>query len=236
SLIQLAGHHVVKAGAEVEFASYWHQKAVSGGVSFREGTSGTRPVWADGGQYGFLIAPDPPTTMPQSTVESTSLTVGRFVQDSWQIMDKVTLNAGLRYDAQAIYGSDGIVGLSLPNQWSPRIGVIYDFTQKGRSKIYANYARYYEAVPLDISDRAFPGEVQVFARHKVATPKNPDGCDPAVNPKSEGCIGKDQIVYGDPRNGNTGFNPNQGYQRIGGDKVPVDPDIMPQSSDEFVVG
>src|SRR5262249_34888135 len=120
SLIQLAGHHVVKAGAELQLASFWHEKAVSGGDFFREGTSGTRPTWGDSGQYGFLIAPDTPVTLPKSTVASRSLTVGGFVQDSWQVMDKVTLNVGLRYDAQVIYGTDGVVGLSLPNQWSPR--------------------------------------------------------------------------------------------------------------------
>ena len=28
---------------------------------------------------------------------------GGFVQDSWSVMDKVTLNLGVRYDAQFLY-------------------------------------------------------------------------------------------------------------------------------------
>ena len=31
--------------------------------------------------------------------------------------------------------------------------MVWDPTQAGRSKIYANYGRYYEQIPLDIADR-----------------------------------------------------------------------------------
>lgn len=103
---------------------------------------------------------------------SVSNTVGGFVQDSWSILDKVALNFGLRYDAQLLYGGDGKLALALPNQFSPRVGVIYDFTQSGRSKLYANYARLYESVPLDAVDRSFPGERQLSSTH------NASACDP----------------------------------------------------------
>ena len=35
--------------------------------------------------------------------------------------------------------------MKLNNEWSPRIGFVWDPTQQGRSKIFANYGRYYEA-------------------------------------------------------------------------------------------
>lgn len=165
-----------------------------------------------------------------TTARTTSTVIGGFVQDSWQILDKVTLNAGLRYDTQTMFGADGTVGLSLPNQWSPRVGVIYDFSQQGRSKVYAYYARFYETVPLNIADRAFPGEVQVGASHNTAS------CDPSVNPNSEGCRGSTGLTRGDAAYGNGVSNPNQFYNRTGGDKVPVDPDIKAQSSDQIVIG
>ena len=37
-----------------------------------------------------------------------SVSVGAFVQDSWSIMDKITLNAGFRYDAQTLYADQGL--------------------------------------------------------------------------------------------------------------------------------
>src|SRR5207253_10705825 len=36
----------------------------------------------------------------------------------------------------------------------PRIGLIYDFTQRGLSKVYASYGRFYEYIPLDLADRS----------------------------------------------------------------------------------
>ena len=52
--------------------------------------------------------------------------------------------------------------MSLNDQFSPRIGVVWDPTQQGRAKIYANYGRYYENIPLDIADRALSTEPQIF--------------------------------------------------------------------------
>jgi outer membrane receptor protein involved in Fe transport len=228
NLLQAAGHHVIKAGVDFNIGSYQHTKAYSGTNLFRENGSGSN--YNDFRQYGFLQGPDDPVVLSKYVAQSKSTTVGGFVQDSWSIMDKVTVNAGIRYDTQLIYGSDGALGLSLPNQWSPRIGVIYDFTQQGRSKIFANYARYYEGVPLDIADRAFPGEPEINSRHGSKT------CDPFVDPKSDGCTKDSNRPAGNPGFGNTTSNPNQLWNRTGGDKVPIDPDISPQSSDEFVVG
>ena len=103
---------------------------------------------------------------------------GFFVQDSWSILDKVTLNLGLRWDSLQLKGSDGITRISLNDQWSPRVGLVYDPTQQGRSKIYANYGRYYENIPLDIASRSFATQTQILAIHQCRT--NVDlrkGCD-----------------------------------------------------------
>jgi outer membrane receptor protein involved in Fe transport len=238
SLFTLAGHHVVKAGVDVQLATYSNTRAWSGGNIFRENGSGSN--YADFRQYGFLKGPDDLVLQDRTVATTSGINIGGFLQDSWQIMDKVTLNFGIRYDTQVLYGSDGTVGLTLPNQWSPRVGAIYDFTQQGRSKIFAHFARSYEIVPLDIADRAFPGEVQAGARH-ASTDVNPEGCNPAINDpligyNSKACRGLDSAVKGSAGLGNTPNNPNQSSQRTGGDKVPVDPDISPQSSDQFVIG
>jgi outer membrane receptor protein involved in Fe transport len=234
NLLTAAGHHVIKAGIDFNLGTYQHVKAYSGGNVFRENGSGSN--YNDYRQYGFLKGPDDPVVLTSYTAKSNTTTVGGFVQDSWSIMDKVTVNVGVRYDTQLIYGSDGALGLSLPNQWSPRIGVIYDFTQQGRSKIFANYARYFEGVPLDIADRSFPGEPQINSRHKAASAAHPDRCDPFMDPKSAGCTSDGNRYSGNAAFGNTANNPNQIWNRTGGDKVPIDPDVSPQSSDEFVVG
>src|SRR5262249_16698334 len=178
--------------------------------------------------------PDTPENLVKTTAATNSTTVGGFIQDSWQIMDKVTLNFGARYDAQVINGADGTTGLALPNQWSPRVGIIYDFTQQGRSKLFANFARYYEGVPLDMADRSFPSEPQIYSVHSKA-----GGCDPSTQMGLKGC----NVASAGPADpgGNRvplgGTNPpTQFWGRTGGSKEPVDPNVAPQSSDEFVVG
>jgi hypothetical protein len=228
-LLTALGHHVIKAGLDVELMSYAHQKAYTGTTALRQNLSGSN--FQDFRRFGFMAGPDDPVILDVFEAASTSTTVGGFIQDSWSIMDKVTLNAGVRYDTQVLTGDDGKVGLSLPNQWSPRVGVIYDFTQAGRSKLFVNFARYYESVPLDIADRSFPGEKQIRGFHRATTPTNPGHCDPRTpaGQKSDACK-TDLVNVGPPD------DPNQFWQITGGDKVPVDPDISPQSSDEIVVG
>jgi hypothetical protein len=126
------------------------------------------------------------------------------------------------------------VGLSLPNQWSPRLGAIYDFTQQGRSKVFASYARFYESVPLDLVDRSFPGERRIGSTH--AFQDNPaagiTGCDPRdpSQQRIECRRESSRIITGAP------YDPNQRWANIGGDKVPVDPETQPQSTDEIVFG
>jgi hypothetical protein len=58
----------------------------------------------------------------------------------------------------------------------------------------------------------------------------PGGCDPIKDPNGDGCRG----VNSRPQFGNP--SPNILWNRTGGDKVPVDPDVSPESSDEVVVG
>jgi len=226
SLFTGLGHHVAKAGIDFNFSSYEHTKAYSGRTLFRESTAGTN--YADYRQYGFLSGPDEAQLMNLYNATTTSVTMGGFVQDSWQILDKVTLNVGIRYDNQVMFGSDGRVGLALPNQWSPRVGVIYDFTQQGRSKLFANYARYYQGFPLDMADRAFPGEPQVQSYHRASAC---DPTDPAQSADGAACRDPaNQLEVTQP------FDPNRRWVVTGGARVPVDPNISAQSSDEFVLG
>lgn len=218
------GHHVMKAGFDVEHMRYDSQRGYSGTNIFIETTDGTQ--FTDYRRFGFLVDQDKPQILDKFVATSTSTTVGGFLQDSWSIADRITLNAGVRYDAQLLYGYDNKLAMALPNQWSPRIGIIYDFTQQGRSKLFASYARFYENVPLDMVDRSIPGERQITSTHDASV------CDPRVISQQKGVCDSDdgRVTVGSP------FAPNQKWGVVGSDKAPVDPDIEPQSSDEIALG
>jgi TonB dependent receptor len=231
-LLQAAGHHVIKAGAEASYADYTHVKAYSGGDAYQENTNGFNSPpygWSDYRNYAFMTSPDHPFIQPYEQAHSDTLGWAAFLQDSWQIFDKVTLNVGVRYDGQIVYGTEGQVGLSLPNQWAPRVGLIYDFTQQGRSKIYANYARYYEGYTLDMADRSFPSESNVFTYHDGA-------CSTSITPSSPATQTGPCTTNSNRLQVNNAYAPSRFYQPTGGTPETIDPNLMPQATDEFVLG
>ncbi|HRI08631.1 MAG TPA: TonB-dependent receptor, partial [Nannocystaceae bacterium] len=222
--LQGAGHHLIKAGLDAEYIQYTNNRAYSGGTLYRENVGGTS--FTDYRQQGFLVAPDDPRILGNIQYTTFATTIGAFLQDSWSIMDKVTVNAGLRYDAQYLFSADRLLALALPNQVSPRLGFIWDPTYQGKAKLFANYARFYQSVPLDIADRAGSGEPGFASIHPKTL------CDPTDMDMHEGVCRTDasRLQVGGPT------EPDQYWIPLGGNKTPVDPKIKPQSTDEIVGG
>jgi len=162
-LVNALGHHVLKLGFDYQAADYDITQAYSGGTFYYWNGGGTYVY--DFRRYGRITDVDTITDEFVVSRKVKSTIAGGFIQDSWSILDKVTLNLGLRYDALAMQGTDGLNRLVLNDQWSPRIGVVWDPTQQGRSKIFANYGIYYENLPLDMANRSLSAEVQPRAAH-----------------------------------------------------------------------
>jgi outer membrane receptor protein involved in Fe transport len=169
---------------------------------------------------------------PGTQVTSNTLNWSAYLRDSWQIRPNLTLNAGVRYEEQRLrYASFlqhttdpltdvplGKNAMTLQNMWAPRIGAIYDWTQEGRSKVYAHWGRFYESIPLDINARSFGGEVQLvqhFAQCGAFDPRfgGSDGSNCLTNP---GRVSQEQLV--------------------GASGVLIAPGIRPQYLDEIVIG
>jgi hypothetical protein len=79
-----------------------------------------------------------------------------FVQDSWNIGRRITIKPGLRFEQQAMAGT--FSRYVFAHNWAPRMGVIVDPTGNRKSKFFANWGRFYEKVPSDISVRSFSFE------------------------------------------------------------------------------
>ena len=223
---ELAGHHVFKMGAEVEGLSYANTKSYAGKNLIRESTTGKR--FDDFRNYSYLTSPDNVVLLNDVHNLTHSVVFGGFIQDSWSIFDKVTVNAGVRYDTEILWGGDNAVSLVLPHMVAPRAGIVWDPTQNGHSKVFFNYARFYQTLPLNIADRAGSSEPQASARRSAAV------CNPQdINQLKGACQ--------DPKN--NAVNPNLGpespdkkYALLGAGKTPIDTDIKPQYSTELVLG
>jgi hypothetical protein len=90
-----------------------------------------------------------------------------FVQDTWRVGDRLTVNPGLRYEQQTLVGNLGglqtlqgntIDDFALKGNWAPRVGAVYDVLGNGRSKLFGNYGRFYARIPNDLAARALSGD------------------------------------------------------------------------------
>ena len=87
-----------------------------------------------------------------------------YVQDTWRINKYVTALLGLRTEQERVIGSPNSVtgdryAYSFTDQWAPRLGVTVDPTGKGNIKVYYNFGRFFEFLPLDAAERSLSQEL-----------------------------------------------------------------------------
>jgi hypothetical protein len=120
----------------------------------------------------------------------------------------LTLNLGVRWEQQQMIDRNGKEALKLNKNWAPRLGGIYDPKGDGKTKIYANWGRFYESIPMDMGIRAFGGELTAFMYNFDPSP-SALGPDPSAPSRSS---------------------------ILGAGVEPVDPNLRGQYIDEVLVG
>jgi len=118
------------------------------------------------------VLPDTGIDAPYSISDETSKLgwiAGLYVQDEWRITDKLTLNAGLRFDQMWQYVD--------ANQFSPRVNLVYKpFIG---TTIHAGYARYFTP-----PSQVLAGPVNVAAFVPTITPPDTTLQDPVLPERS----------------------------------------------------
>lgn len=129
------------------------------GVQFNRGTS---EAWGGygGGKYYYDWYGDPYYLFEWDTNRygGTVINIGAFVDDSWKVNDRLTVNFGLRFDRHDAsipsfpkmhnFEETGEMGKSVEdlitwNSISPRIGLAYQLTPDQKTLFKASYGRYY---------------------------------------------------------------------------------------------
>jgi hypothetical protein len=138
-----------------------------------------------------------------------------YVGDDWKFARNFQASFGARWDYQQSYNNTGQSYIKFNNfkdNLAPRFGLIWDFTGKGKGKLFANYAQFIEVpVPLDVNVRAAGGDVQTDKNFNVDRLNGP---------------GAALILPG----------VSTGATNLGSDATPLDPGLKPQSIREITFG
>ena len=136
-----------------------------------------------------------------------------YIQDDYKFARNFQFNFGVRWDYEQAYNADATSYIKFNNFWdnaAPRLGLTWDFTGKGKGKLYANYATFIETpIPLDVNVRAAGGNSQTDKNFNVNR----------LNAPANSTIA-------------TGFTP----VNLGADATPLDPGLKPPSIGEYTAG
>ncbi len=247
------GHHEVKAGLDLEDNRLRSRRGTSGDVAYDV----MLPTDWSGGEtvasrYVRLAPAGNPDGLPDmcpdtdqdtryacellgpTDVIGNTVNWAAYVRDSWQVVPRLTLNVGMRYEEQRLRyarqlqdtvdpftgeyrGSDA---MRLTGMWAPRVGVIYDWTGEGRAKLFGHWGRFYESVPMDLNSINFGGETTY---RRVFDPAQCGGpVDGVGGPDGPGCEA-------------SGESPALG-SNVYGSGVLVAPGVQAQYLDEAIIG
>ncbi len=173
----------------------------------------------------YSTSGDQSSWTPALFIQPSTKRYSGFIQDQWRISPAVTVNAGVRYDAENLNGTQA-KAFDLTNEWAPRIGVTWDFTGDGTSKLYASAGRFYYALPTDITFRAF--SISTFQEGYNYNPTTTDTAGFIQNSDTL-CPDVDSPL-------GSGCTPRGAFTQIGGTGEPTDPGLKAAYQDEFTIG
>lgn len=93
--------------------------------------------------------------------EASSSNNGVFVQDQWQIGNRLTLNLGVRLekeDVPSFNANNPGITFDWTDKIAPRIGGAFDVFGNGKSKIFASYGWFYDRFKYELPRGSFGGD------------------------------------------------------------------------------
>jgi outer membrane receptor protein involved in Fe transport len=129
------------------------------------GLPGFSPIQA----YGLGLPQSFVQGIGQTAYKYDLKTLGAFLQDSWRITPRITLNYGVRYDIEAFptqgalntdtYAAERLYGIRegirlQDHNVAPRIGIAFDPAGDGKTVIRANYGLFYDRAPGNLESQS----------------------------------------------------------------------------------
>jgi outer membrane receptor protein involved in Fe transport len=230
-LNNFGGDHEFKGGIEYEKVLPTNSTYHSGGdliwhrcIRGHMGANGCAPGF-DYYQHEVYLTARPPGGAADPTIANylrepfvsggKSDNTAYYLQDTWRVVPTLTISLGLRNEEQKMYDYHGVATADIKNEWQPRVGMVWDPSGRGSSKVYGSYGYFYETIPTDIIHRAFGQEISTLLANNSTTTI---ACDPALNAAIKAASG------------------TPGCRIVGGGFEPVDPNLKGQYISEAVLG
>ena len=221
------GNNVLSGESANLVRIHWNS-ALSSGVPVTRGTYGYYQVRSNGvaPKQGFITEGDIHTT-----------NIGLFIQDSWTINNKLTINAGIRTEREKVptYSTqEGLpeygVEFNFGDKLAPRVGFAYDIKGDGTWKAFGSWGVFYDIFKLELPRGSFGGDKWLEYYYTLDTPDWTNLTGSAQCPPA--CSGT--IIRGAP----TADNPTGGidFRFVSLDSDHQDPDLKPMKLQEASAG
>lgn len=171
----LAGEHVLKAGVQfVRIANdlnngyqydlyqiYW-------GLNYSSPNFGIRPT-----KYGYVTTWEPYGNLGDAHSDRWAL----FLQDSWTISNRFTLNIGIRAEKEDIPSfsdlpeyQDAPIDFQFGDKIAPRIGFAWDIFGDNSTKLFGSYGLYYDVMKLGVAVSFYGGGKYIAHYYDIQDP------------------------------------------------------------------
>ena len=177
------GNDVLSGESRNRVSIFWN-RGLSTGSPIQRGTYGYYSVRSNGAdpKKGFIT---------EGNIHTVNL--GLFVQDSWTLNHKLTINAGVRterervplYLQEAGLPKNGIE-FNFADKLAPRVGFAYDVNGDGKWKAFGSWGVFYDIFKLELPRGSFGGDKWLEYYYSLDTPDWPNlvagsNCPPACS-------------------------------------------------------
>ncbi len=176
-----SGEHAVKAGVQFDRLG---NNVDSGETGNRVQLYWNTNLDGERGQFGYYTVRSQGPANPKrgfttfGNVHSDN--VGLFLQDSWTIQNRLTLNLGLRTEGERVpsftteHGESGTaINFRFKDKLAPRLGFAWDVTGNSRWKVYGSWGVFYDIMKLNLPRGSFGGEKWLEYYYTLDTPNSP---------------------------------------------------------------